>query len=148
MTAQNHWFIRFSVLVLAVASLCSGCNTTNDEPLPPQLRVYVQVYLNTLETLPLKTPPSYIYIRNEGLRGIILYSDQPNSYIAIDRNCTFNVNDTCAVVSVDPSLQFYSCRCCGSRFGLRGNVLTGPAMNALRRYNVIQTDPNTLLISN
>ncbi len=134
-------------LLMALVLIGSACQNTQDAPLPIK-RVNVQVYLNTIEALPLKTPPNYIYIKDEGLRGIVLYSDARDSYYALDRNCTYRSNDTCAQVSMDPSLLFLTCRCCGSRFGTKGEVQNGVAVNSLRRYNVSQINPGVLLISN
>jgi len=142
----SNRFINIIVL-LASCWLLLACQGQGDEPLP-YTRVNVQVYLNTVENLRLLTPPNYIYIQNEGLRGIVLYSDTRDNYIALDRACTVNSGDTCARVTMDPSMLWYTCRCCGSRFGLQGEVQNGVATNRLRRYNVNVINPGVLLITN
>lgn len=127
--------------------IIAGCQSQGDAPLP-FTRVNVQVYLNTVENLRLQNPPNYVYIQNEGLRGIVLYAEARGTYIALDRACTVNSEDTCARVSMDPSMLWYNCRCCGSRFGLQGEVQNGVAVNRLRRYNVSNINPGVLLITN
>lgn len=139
--------LRFSILGFVLTFFLTTCQNAQDAPLPIK-RVNVQVYLNNIENLPLKTPPNYVYIRNEGLKGIVLISDQRDSYIALDRNCTYRSDDSCAIVNMDPSQLFLTCGCCASRFGIRGEVQSGIAVNSLRRYNVTTINPGVLLISN
>lgn len=130
-----------------VLLLLVGCQPSLDAPLPYTI-VNVQVFLNTVENLRLLTPPNYVYLRNVGLRGIVLYSDVRDSYVALDRACSYNSNDSTAVVSMDASMLWLTCRQCGTRFGTDGRVQSGVATNPLRRYNVSVVNPGVLQITN
>lgn len=136
----------FLLLLLFASGGWLSCDTTADQPIP-SIRVREEVYLNTIEALPLKNPPNFMYVRG-GIRGIVLYTPAIGQYIAFERNCTFQPDRDCAQVRVDPSIFFMVDSCCGARFNFDGQALGPPASAPLRRYSVSQISQDVLLITN
>jgi nitrite reductase/ring-hydroxylating ferredoxin subunit len=87
--------------------------------------------------------PQYRVLRNDGgmveieggLRGLILYRENEETFIAYERNCPHNPEESCARVDIDMSRIFLIDRCCGSTFSASdGYPMKGPATRPLRRY--------------
>ena len=99
----------------------------------------------------------YVVIGNVGYKGIIMYHNANDEYIAIERACTYQSTDDCAVVTVDNSGTFLRCghyeasdwiSCCDSKFTMDGNsILNGPAKYPLKHYQVFRSG-NTLTVTN
>ncbi len=84
---------------------------------------------------------------NDGVRGIILYRESSTSYIAFERNCSFEPNSACATVKVHQSTFFMTDDCCGSNFSFQDGLPTsGPARSPLRIYET-RLSGNTLTIT-
>lgn len=124
------------------------CQPQGDQGIP-YVRVYREVFLNSIEAQPLNRFPYYITI-NGGYRGIIIYrtSQSGNNYLAFERACTNNPGNSCEVIKPDQAALFMVDSCCGSRFRWDGNVVNGPASLPLRQYLVSFVQPNRLIISN
>jgi hypothetical protein len=75
-----------------------------------------------------------------GVRGIIIYRVNANSFNAYERNCSYHPNEAGSTVDIDPSNLFFKDFSCGSTFKLEdGSPFGGPAWRPLRRY---RTDVN------
>lgn len=105
-----------------------------DEPIPEfpvdfEINVNDPVYFN-LHTL------NYVYLDGIGwgVRGIILYKRGNDQYVAFERTCSFQPNNPCATVDVDPSGQYMVDACCGSIFSFTGDPMGGPAYRPLLQY--------------
>jgi hypothetical protein len=112
----------------------------------PQVIVNETINLNNYQYQALLVVGGYAYI-NGGVRGIIIYRQSANTYLAIERNCTFQPMDACADVSVDQSTLFLVDSCCNSTFDFNGFPTGGPASLPLRQYNTI-LNGNFLTITN
>jgi Rieske Fe-S protein len=75
----------------------------------------------------------FIY-RSEGVRGLIIYRKNASTFLAFERNCTFNPNDVCSTVEVHSSNLYIFDPCCGSTFNFDGNPTGSPASRQLRQY--------------
>lgn len=135
--------IRSAFLLLLLITV-SSCSENIPESQIPLTNVDETINLTNQQYLPLRMVGGYVYIKG-GLRGIILYKESPNSYLAIERTCSFQPTDTCARVEVDDSGFFLIDPCCGSTFNMRGIPTGGPAIEPLRLYNTY-LDGNFLTI--
>jgi len=112
----------------------------------PQVIVNETINLNNYQYQALGVVGGFVYL-NSGVRGIIIYRQSANEYIAIERNCTFQPMDACADVSVDQSTLFLIDSCCGSTFDFNGFPTGSPAALPLRKYKTI-LNQNFLTITN
>ena len=94
--------IMSRVLVLLAIILIISCDGNVNVSPVPDVPVNVEVNLNDIDNVALKQLGGYIYISG-GVRGLIVYRKSQNEYKAYDRNCTFEPEKTCAVVSFHSS---------------------------------------------
>jgi hypothetical protein len=128
-----------SSLVLAVMLLSFNACTPDlsDDQIPYQSFPVIQINLNLPEYNSLRTVGGYKYIEG-GMRGIILYHQNQSSYIAYERNCSYQPNSACATVGVHSSTLYLVDDCCGSTFDFAtGQPTGGVAWRPLRQYETI-----------
>jgi nitrite reductase/ring-hydroxylating ferredoxin subunit len=136
--------IIFSSILLALLS--TSCQ---DESHPiPNLPVNININLDLPSYQPLNAPGGSVYV-NGGSRGIVVYRNF-DEFVALDRHSTFNSQDSCAIVSINPDNQFQLVdSCSGSVFDIaNGVVIQGPAKWALKRYNASWNGAFTVSIYN
>ncbi|MBW6481447.1 MAG: hypothetical protein K0B10_00150 [Vicingaceae bacterium] len=136
---KNKLFIIILLLIL-------GCNKDDNSNIP---FVHVNIFMQTTDPqfIGLNAVNSWIYIVG-GSRGIIVYKVSNDQFRAFDRHCTFQPQNTCALVSIETNNISGLDACCGSRFLVTdGSVLNGPAVLPLREYNT-SFDGATLRIFN
>ena len=119
--------------LLLCAFLTNSCDEDKKYPIP-NVPVNVQLNLDLPSYQPLNSPGGYAYV-NGGSRGLVVYRNF-DEFVALDRHSTYNSEDACAVVSVNPDNIFELIdTCSGSRFSImNGGVLEGPAKWGLKRY--------------
>lgn len=104
----------------------------------------INVNLNYPQFQKLKLDGGFVYIEG-GLKGIILYRANENSYLAYDRACPHNPNGE--MVQADISTLFMIDHACHSSFNFSdGQPTGGPAQRPLVQYRVDQ-EGTTLKIS-
>ena len=123
----------------------SACNDSVFDDGIPLVYVHETINLNNFQYQPLSVIGGFAYI-NGGVRGIIVYRQTINKFIAFERNCTFQPMSECADVSVDNSTLFLVDSCCQSTFDFDGYPTGGPASFPLRKYNTF-LDQNYLTIT-
>ena len=121
-----------------VVVLVLGCSPDlSDNPIPYQAFPDIILNLNLPENIALKSKGNAREI-NGGVRGIIVYCQDPGVYNAFERNCSYHPNDACATVNIDNSKLYMIDPCCGSTFNFStGQPLGGIAWRPLQMY---QTD--------
>lgn len=125
------------ILFLTVLSSCEP--DVSDDPIPFQPFSSIQINLNLPEYNDLRTVGGYKYI-DGGVRGIILYRASTTSYIAYERNCSYQPNNACATVDVHISRLYMNDPCCGSSFDFAtGAPMGGVAWRPLRQYETLVT---------
>jgi hypothetical protein len=133
------YFLRSCSLffLLAVVFLIISCTPElSDDPVPIVPFSPINVNLNLPEYQALNTT-GFVYI-NGGVRGIILHRLTSSSYVAYERNCTYQPNEACATVEMHSSNLYLFDPCCNSTFELStGNPSGGPAWRPLRQYETI-----------
>jgi hypothetical protein len=107
-------------------------NSCKDEKYPiPNVPVNVVINLDQ----PLNSPGGTAYV-NGGSRGLVVYRNF-DEFVALDRHSTYNSQDECAIVKINPDNIFELIdTCSGSKYSImNGAVIAGPAKFGLRRYN-------------
>ena len=129
-------FISCIVLVSFI-SLFSCDSSLSDDPIPytpfPDLVINLtQSSYNNLNSL------GWVYLApsEAGTRGVILYKLNATTYLAFERNCSYQPNDACATVDVHSSNLYMLDACCNSTFRFSDGAPTGgPAWRNLRQYS-------------
>jgi nitrite reductase/ring-hydroxylating ferredoxin subunit len=139
--------LSLGVLVL----LSNSCKKENlNEQLGiPYFKVDQYLLLNNPSNIGLNAVGGFV-ILNGGSRGILVYHRSYNEYVAFDRHCTWQTQQTCGQVSPDSSSTvILNCGCCASKFSMiDGSVLNAPATRPLLQYNAQLSDAATLHIYN
>jgi hypothetical protein len=114
----------------------------------PNVPVNITINLDLPSYLPLNAPGGYVYVPG-GSRGIVVYRHF-DEFVALDRHSTYNSDDECAVVNVDPDNIFeLEDTCSGSRFSImNGGVIQGPAKFGLKKYTTYWDGAYTVNIYN
>ncbi len=119
-------------LFIWIFILFYSCNSSDD---------YIRnVYVNI--EIPI-TQPEYTNLQaignsmfvTGGVKGIIIYHSEINTYKAFDRNCSFQPSEVCSKIdSINSTIA--SCGCCSSKFLLDqgGIAVNGPALLPLKEY--------------
>lgn len=128
--------------------LCEGCkkesqNNTNGAPAG-----FVDAYISITANPALNAVNGWAYI-NGGVRGVLVYRKTITDFMAYERDCPYQPNNTCALIKADPGGILAVDSCCGSKFLMTdGSVNKGPATIPLTRYQVTFDGTNTLHIFN
>ncbi len=136
---------RFLLIVIMFLGFACKRETPQDFTVP-NVPVNITINISLPEYLDLQIPGRWVYV-DGGVRGIIVFHDFDGSFYAMDRNCSYKSQDSCATVSVEPtSNTFARCGsyngtdftpCCNSSFYLGGGTVSeGPAIYNLKPYNV------------
>jgi nitrite reductase/ring-hydroxylating ferredoxin subunit len=134
--------LRFvlSISLLVVLSFSSCAPDVSDDAIPFLPFSDIVVNLNLPEYASLKMDGGYKYLKDGGVRGIILYRKNATTYIAYERNSSYHPNEACATVEVHSSGLYIIDTCSNSVFDLStGNPTSGPAIRPLRQYVVVLT---------
>jgi hypothetical protein len=121
----------------------------NEEDYPiPNVPVNVMINLDLPSYNVLNAPGGFVYV-NGGSRGIVVYRNF-DQFVALDRHSTFNSQDPCAIVQVNPDNNFELIdTCSGSIFSIMSGVVTkGPAKFGLKQYNTTWDGAYTVRIFN
>lgn len=140
--------IRFLSLILLLSLSFWACKDDINNPnyYIPQGPVNFTINTDLPEYYYLKSMGTYIY-HEGGHRGVILIHNFDDNFIALERTCSYEPDNTCSKISVDSTTITLRCgnlvnnkweSCCQSRFMLGGEVSQGPAVYNLRQYHVIQ----------
>ena len=123
----------FSAILLFFLLFASSCKDANPYNIPYVL-VNLNVFPNGIDSdLGVSL---YKYFPKVGYRGIVVYRMSSNQFMAYDRACTFDSQNSTAIVAVDPSGLIAVCPVCGSKFLLiDGYPYQGPAKNPLLQYH-------------
>ena len=150
--------LKIILFVIPIA-LLMNCNDTNNNGYYgiPYVPVNKTINMDLPSYSNLTNIGGYVVIGNVGYKGIIVYHSGNDKYVAMERACTYQSTDDCAIVTVDNSGTFIRCghyaatdwvSCCDSKFTMDGNiVLNGPAKYPLRHYQVFRSG-NTLTVTN
>ena len=131
------------LIFLTISLYLQSCDTNNNVP-----NVYVQFQIPLSE---IGGVGQAIYTNdNYGVKGIIIYHEGFNNFLAYDRACSYAPQENCEKVELNDSLapSFLVDNCCGSTFFLSdGSPTGGPASVPLKQYHT-SSDGSYLYVSN
>lgn len=125
-------YITIFSLVLLV-----GCEPQlTDDPIPIVAFNDIVLNLGLPAYSKLRVDGGMMAYNSVGVRGIIIYRVNANSYKAYERNCSYHPNEASATVDIDASNLFLKDYSCGSQFTREnGTPSGGPAWRPLRQYS-------------
>lgn len=134
---------RGSILLALLIGITQSCKkNTNNVPYVP-VDVYINISLPAYSNLNVIGGWAYV---SGGNKGLIVYRQAADVFMAYDRICTYNVSNSCGSVDVDSSGSYAICSCDGSKYQLYdGQVVKGPATFALKQYQTSYNDMNNTL---
>jgi hypothetical protein len=147
MSFQKLYINAISVFSLSVVLfIFNSCNKDNNDDYPiPDVYVNKTINIDLPSYAALQSIGGYVVIANEGYKGLIVYHDITDEFIALERACPYRPLDDCAVVTVESSGISIRCGhydgsawvpCCDSHFMMDGTLVSGPSKFSLKRYNV------------
>ena len=144
-TTNSRWPLGI-LFLMAFVGFSSCKRDLTDDAIPFVVFPDIVISLN----LPLYNDlnsKGWIYV-DGGVQGIILYKASATSYLAFERNCSYNpINNAGAIIFVDVSNLFMIDHTCSSSFDFNeGTPTGGPAWRPLRRYKTF-LDGSQLTIS-
>ena len=137
------------VLIFLLFSLVLSCNDNSDElnKFLPNVQVNKTIYLNNPEFINLQVVGGWAYT-NDGISGIIIYHAGINNYLAYERSAPHRTPEPCSQMTVKNSITMV-CSCDNAVFNLlNGSPMTDGVNYPAKQYRVLNTGPNTLLITN
>jgi len=136
---ERREFLSF-VALGATAAACtyclSGC-TVPDPGITGPTGIDFTLDLTSAANNGLRAVGGYLY--NDG----IIVAHAPGGYVAVSQACTHQG----ATISYDLASNSFICPAHGSRFGLDGSVLNGPAASKLSTYNAVLNGNNLHIYS-
>jgi nitrite reductase/ring-hydroxylating ferredoxin subunit len=125
--------VYFSLLaVILLTVFVHSCKDKED--LVPQAYVNFTISLADPEFADLQTVGNSILVTG-GVCGIVLFRLSQDEFVALERNCTYQPSDRCAVAP-DSSGLILRCPCCSSFFSIsNGTHMGGEARRPLILYN-------------
>jgi nitrite reductase/ring-hydroxylating ferredoxin subunit len=128
---RNYFILLFLVVI---AGLSPQCKKKSKNVIIPYVPVNVIIFVSDPQFNQLNAVGGWAYI-NAGSRGIIVYRRSNEDFVALDRHCTFQPENTCGRVSVNNTQIVAVDTCCGSEFVLTdGSAVKGPAVAPLLSY--------------
>jgi len=101
----------------------------------PNVNVNVFINIQNPQYQNLSGMGSWAYIEG-GSKGIIVFNLDNDNFLAYERHCPYQPENTCSKISVDETNLFAVDTCCSSKYQLiDGSVIDGPATLPLKRYN-------------
>lgn len=132
---------RYSSVLIVIVTMFTftSCDPDlSDDPIRVQAFSPVFINLNLPEYNSLRPIGGYKYIDDVGVRGVILYHKDITTYIAYERNCSYQPSSACATVEVHNSNLYMVDHCCNSTFDLQtGSPTGGPAWRPLLKYETL-----------
>jgi nitrite reductase/ring-hydroxylating ferredoxin subunit len=124
-----------SAALLIFLLFSSSCKSDNPYNIP-YVVVNFYVYPNTIDSD--LGVSRFKYFSRVGYRGIMVYRMGSDQFLAYDRACTFDSENTTAIVAVDASGLVAVCPVCGSKYILTdGYPYQGPSKNPLVQYHTL-----------
>jgi len=144
---KRHILIFPSVLVLlSVVLFAYSCRSDKENPVP-YAHVDISINVNSTQYIGLNSVGGWVYLTG-GYRGIIVYRNAPEEFVAFERTCPYDSDISTARVQVENSGMTAIDSTCGSKFILiDGSVYAPPATVGLKQYRT-SFDGNILRIFN
>ena len=133
---MNPRFHRIGYLLLffLFACLLPQCKKEKQQNEVPTVAVSIALDPNSTEYLRLNSVNGWEYLTG-GYRGIIVFRASTNGFMAYDRACPYDWNQTSSRMVVDSSGITTVCPSCNSKFILiDGSPYSGPSPYPMKQY--------------
>lgn len=131
---KHSKYIIISISLVMILFFTNSCKDTVNNVVP---YVYVNFYIepNSLEYIDLNTTGNSIYVTG-GNKGILIYRKTNAEFMAFDRTCTYDPDETEARIEImEQGTPIGIDSLCGSKFLLHdGMPFDGPATIPLLQY--------------
>lgn len=141
--------MKYYILFLSFLFLIS-CNDdlVDNNKYLPNITVNFSVDLNLPEANGLLIVGGYAIFQNEGIRGVIVFNNGLNNYIAFDLACPHIPLQDCSAMTFNQGDLYMKCACDDEKFSkLDGSPLNPNITYAARRY-LVEKSGNSLFIHN
>ena len=126
--------IIFGILLFSFI-VTDSCKKDSNSPTVPKVYVDELLQLNLPSYTALNTINNWVYVGG-GNRGIIVYRKTSTDFIALERTCTYDADNSTAYVEVQSNNITAIDSTCGSKFQITdGSVTHGPASRSLVQYH-------------
>ena len=142
---MSPYFITFKIVLVVL--ILSTCACKKEESLIPNVPVNITLYVSDPAFVDLNAVTGWTYLWG-GSRGILVYRRSNEEFMAYDRHCTYQPENSCGTIMMETSGFTAIDTCCGSIFLVTdGSVNSGPATLPLKQYQT-DFDGTRLLIYN
>ena len=125
--------IKYSLLFVSISALVFGCKNKYEGI--PNISVDIYINIQNPQYQNLSGMGSWAYIEG-GSKGIIVFNSDNENFLAYERHCPYDSQNSCSRVSVDETNLFAVDSCCSSKYQLlNGSAIDGPASLPLIGYN-------------
>lgn len=133
--------------ILFVFLLFLSCESDDQNNLLPYIPVNETIILTNPEFINLQVPGGWGYA-NGGIKGIVIYNVNGNTFKAYERSCPHLTPSACTKMTVEQSFKM-RCPCDQSEFSIiDGSPITKNINYRTREYKVGMINTNTLKITN
>lgn len=141
--------MKLKILISALTILVFiSCRKNRNQDNAPIIPVDIYVNLNLPSNQALNIAGGWAYAQG-GIKGVIIYRRGMDEFVAFDRNCTYNSENSCGMATVDSNNVLINCTCDGSVYNIfDGSVNEGPATVPLRQYNATYDGSSTVHVFN
>ncbi|MCC6252014.1 MAG: hypothetical protein IT238_06085 [Bacteroidia bacterium] len=128
-------FRKIFLALLVIVFFAIACKKRKNTVIP-YVPVNIYIYPSDPTFNKLNTVGGWTYLSG-GSRGIIVYRRSNEEFVAYDRHCTYDTENSCGQVQVTSSQITAVDSCCNSEFVLTdGSVIKSPATVPLQTYQV------------
>ena len=125
--------MRSSLILFSIICIICGCR--NQYEGIPDVNVNIYVNIQNPQYQHLSGMGSWSYVEG-GSKGIILFNVDNDQFLAYERHCPYDPENSCSKVSVDETDLFAIDSCCSSKYQLlNGSVIEGPGSLPLKGYS-------------
>jgi hypothetical protein len=153
---MNKGLLITALLAFLLNAGCKSDDIFTGDCFVPEINVNYTINMDLPEYFNLRNLGEYLEL-DGGNKGVYLIHDFDDNYVAIERTCTYQSDNSCArVVLDDQSLQLRCgsfdseddfMPCCASSYSFNGSLLGGPSRCRLKTYRLTKQG-NTLYIAN
>lgn len=139
--------LQFFFLIFLLLTISTNCRKKDD--IVPYTKVNFYIFLSDPDFVTLQTVGNHVFVTG-GVCGIVIYRKSLNEFTAIERCCTYQASERCAVLLDTTNTLQLRCPCCNSRFSIiNGAVMSGVAERDLVLYQTYFDEvQNTLHVYN
>lgn len=129
--------IPFTLALAGSLLLIQSCKKDERESSVASEPVDFYLYLNEPANVDLNAIGGWKYL-NAGTKGIIVYRQSVEDFVALERNCPYDPNKECSIIEVYSGTSAID-SCCGSQFSIYdGALIKGPSSQPMYRYQVVK----------